>query len=144
MRKITYFVIALLLILLGVYFLTQKSSVNAPASPETPLSNGETVVILPTTIFATASGFMPGTISVPRGTTVTFTNQSSVAIWPASALHPTHAAYPTTGGCIGSTFDSCGEIPPGGSWQFTFDIPGTWRYHDHLNPNHFGAVVVTE
>ena len=63
-------------------------------------------------------------------------------MWTASAVHPTHRAYPTTGGCLGSTFDACKGVQPGASWSFRFDIAGTWKYHNHLNPNNTGAIVV--
>ena len=90
------------------------------------------------------TGYSPSALTVPRGATVAFRNSSTKNMWPASAMHPTHGVYPTTGGCIGSTFDACQGIPPGGSWSFRFDVPGTWRYHDHLTPTFFGAVTVAE
>jgi len=60
----------------------------------------------------------------------------------ASNPHPIHDAYPTRGGCISSTFDSCKDIAPGQSWSFTFDVGGTWSYHDHLRPNVGGTIIV--
>lgn len=90
----------------------------------------------------TAGGFLPAALTVKVGTIVTFQNKSSNPSWPASAIHPTHALYPTTGGCIGSTFDACKGIPPGESWSFKFDKAGNWKYHDHLNPAKWGTVVV--
>lgn len=90
----------------------------------------------------TDNGFTPSTLTVKKGTAVVFVNNSSSSFWPASAPHPVHNAYPTTGGCVGSTFDACQAIGPGGRWSFTFDIAGTWKYHDHLNPSFFGTIVV--
>ena len=90
----------------------------------------------------TNSGFSPSMITVKKGTAITFKNESSQPFWPASAMHPTHRSYPTTGGCLGSTFDACAGIPPGGAWSFTFDIVGSWGYHDHLNARHYGKVIV--
>ena len=63
-------------------------------------------------------------------------------MWPASAMHPSHKEYPTTGGCLGSAFDACKGVKPGESWPFKFDIAGNWKYHDHLNPKNFGAIIV--
>ena len=90
------------------------------------------------------SGYAPKTITIQAGESVTFKNQSSESMWPASAIHPTHRVYPTTGGCLGSTFDACRGVLAGGSWTFTFDIAGTWKYHDHLNPSasNSGTVIV--
>ncbi|OHA38709.1 MAG: hypothetical protein A3G03_02780 [Candidatus Taylorbacteria bacterium RIFCSPLOWO2_12_FULL_44_15c] len=63
-------------------------------------------------------------------------------MWTASAVHPTHRAYPTSGGCLGSTFDACAGVQSGNSWSFKFDISGTWKYHNHLNPGDTGTIVV--
>lgn len=90
----------------------------------------------------TNSGFEPLTLSVRKGETVIFKNESSQGMWTASAIHPTHRLYPTTGGCLGSTFDACAGIQPGSSWSFKFDISGTWKYHDHLHPRNIGTIVV--
>ncbi|PIR70102.1 MAG: hypothetical protein COU46_03285 [Candidatus Niyogibacteria bacterium CG10_big_fil_rev_8_21_14_0_10_42_19] len=90
----------------------------------------------------TNSGYSPSTLTIKKGETVTFKNQSSQSMWVASAVHPTHREYPTTGGCLGSTFDACAGIQPGNSWSFKFDISGTWKYHNHLSPSDTGAIVV--
>jgi plastocyanin len=90
----------------------------------------------------TASGYSPNQITIELGEEVTWTNRNSRAHWVASAVHPTHAAYPEPGGCIGSKFDSCRALEPGENWSFTFNQKGTWFYHDHLNPSNTGSVVV--
>ena len=90
----------------------------------------------------TDDGYDPSPVSVKRGGTVRFVNQSSEDMWTAANPHPVHSGYPTEGGCAASTFDTCKGIPPGEFWEFTFDIAGTWGYHDHLNPGHGGRVVV--
>lgn len=87
-------------------------------------------------------GYSPEILRVKSDTTVTFKNESSAPMWPASDVCPTHRLYPTTGGCIGSTFDACREIAPGDSWQFKFDIVGTWKYHNHLNPEQIGTIII--
>ena len=96
------------------------------------------------TVTYTDAGYAPATLTIKKGETVTFQNNSSRPMWTASAMHPTHSVYPTTGGCIGSTFDACRNIPPGGSWSFQFDIVGSWKYHDHLNPTFYGGIEVSE
>lgn len=95
-----------------------------------------------TIIINSDSGYSPSTITVKKGETVTWKNESAQETWPASAMHPTHAVYPIKGGCIGSTFDACKGFKKGESWSFTFDAVGTWKYHDHLNPSHFGTIIV--
>ncbi len=90
----------------------------------------------------TGSGFSPSTMTVDAGNTVTFINKDSKPHWPASAVHPSHGAYPEPGGCIGSRFDACKGLNNGEVWKFTFNQKGTWKYHDHLNPGLTGTVVV--
>ncbi len=106
-----------------------KAPVSPPAAP-------------PNTIIYSDAGFSPSSLTVSKGTSVTFRNDSSRQMWPASGPHPTHEAYPEPGGCIGSKFDACAGIDPGGSWTFEFNQVGTWRYHDHLNASLRGTIVV--
>jgi plastocyanin len=72
--------------------------------------------------------FEPGTVTVATGGTVTWTNQSSVAVTVTSA---------------DGLFDS-EEIPPGGSFSQTFDSPGRFRYFCVPLPSMKGTVVVTK
>jgi plastocyanin len=116
------------------------TSGTAPTAP-TETSTVQPLA-LPATILYTDSGFLPNTLHVKVGTTVTFINNSAQKLWPASGVHPSHAAYPTTGGCIGSTFDACRGLLTGESWNFKFDIPGSWSYHNHLAPEYQGTVIV--
>lgn len=90
----------------------------------------------------TDSGYVPPTLSIKKGDNVTFKNISKKGMWTASAQHPAHKEYPTAGGCIGSTFDSCKSIMSGDEWSFTFDKIGTWKYHNHVNTGHVGSVTV--
>ncbi|MEK7107874.1 MAG: DoxX family membrane protein [Patescibacteria group bacterium] len=90
----------------------------------------------------TDTGYSPNTLIIKNGETVVFKNQSSRTMWPASAMHPTHREYPTTGGCLGSTFDACKGVQPSDSWSFKFDFIGAWKYHDHLNPGNTGTIIV--
>ena len=57
-------------------------------------------------------------------------------------MHPTHAIYPESGGCIGSKFDACKGLKEGESWSFTFNEKGTWNYHDHFDVSKFGKIIV--
>jgi plastocyanin len=148
-------------VLLGGYFFFLKSAsqpvTQPPASNETiqeqspqeqPVSSepvaGEHIVTY------TDSGYLPSTLTIKKGETITFINKSSHPMWPASAYHPTHRVYSGTSleeHCPdkqGIAFDACEGIPAGGFWSFTFDQRGTWKYHDHLNPSNTGTIVVVE
>lgn len=108
---------------------TPEPAAGAPAAPaEAVIGNA--------VISMTNTGYAPGTLTVPAGTSVTFRNDGSRNAWPASAVHPTHEELPG--------FDAKRPVRPGESYAFTFAQPGTWTYHDHLNPSITGQVVVTE
>ncbi|HEV8223906.1 MAG TPA: cupredoxin domain-containing protein, partial [Rubrobacteraceae bacterium] len=77
-------------------------------------------------VHVTDEGFEPRSITVEAGRTVVFENAGDEAHWPASDDHPTHQEYPG--------FDPKKPVPPGEEWSFTFDRPGEWGYHDHMNP----------
>ena len=70
--------------------------------------------------------FNPAEIEIAAGTTVTWTNNDTVA----------HTATATDG-----TFDS-GILDPGASFKFTFDKPGTYDFACLIHPNMKGTVTV--
>jgi plastocyanin len=100
------------------------------------------------TIRITADGFEPASITVKQGDSVTWANESGRNVWVASAMHPTHTAYPGSGidKCgtaeAAAIFDACQGIASGSSWSFVFNEVGTWKYHDHLRATVFGSVIV--
>ncbi len=115
---------------------------NAPSAEVQQNRNAVQPPATSSTIVYSDTGFSPDPLRVKAGTEVTFVNNSSQSMWPASGVHPTHREYPTTGGCIGSTFDACRGLLPGESWSFKFDIAGSWNYHNHLSPKDQGTVIV--
>lgn len=158
MNKVIIGIIIVVVIVAGGYFLLKSSGTSAPSSnlspqqtstsqttpapiTQTPVTQ-ETPSVEQNVVTYTNAGYSPSTLRVKAGATVTFKNDSSQSVWTASGVHPTHRLYPTTGGCIGSTFDACKGVRPGDSWSFKFDIAGTWKYHNHLNPGDTGTVVV--
>jgi plastocyanin len=137
-KKIIVAIIIAVVVILGSYSLLNGPTMppqenNLEPKAEAPVENVVTY---------TDAVFSPNPLTIKVGGTVTFKNESSRSMWTASAFHPTHREYPTTGGCLGSTFDACRGVQPGDSWSFQFDIAGNWRYHDHLNPSSFGAIIV--
>jgi plastocyanin len=145
MNKIITAIIVVIVIVAGAYYFSTRAPQTAYQDKGTTVQAPSGMTPTPVEqnlVTYTDNGYLPSTINVKVGTTVTFKNESSQSMWTASAMHPTHTVYPTTGGCIGSTFDACKGIQPGESWSFKFDIAGSWKYHNHLNPSHFGTVVV--
>ena len=87
-----------------------------------------------TTVYLTETGFTPKVLYLKKGGTVRFESKLNKLFWPASDLHPSHLVYPE--------FDSKGPVEPGVSWTFVFEKNGKWDYHDHLNPNWRGNIIV--
>ncbi len=99
---------------------------------EAMMENGDAMAKY--TIEYTDAGFMPATLEVASGETVTFVNKSSNHMWIASAIHPTHELLPE--------FDQEEGTPKGSMYSFTFTKSGVWKFHDHLNPGMKGSVTV--
>lgn len=132
-----FIVIVIAIIAVGGYYLLGNTPESMGPVSQTPIAEEKVIIY-------TDAGYSPSPLKIKAGETVVFKNESSRAMWPASAMHPTHKDYPTTGGCIGSTFDACKGVQPGESWLFQFDIAGDWNYHNHLNPKDFGAIAVEQ
>lgn len=121
-----------------------RGSVPTP-QPQSEITQQEEVAVTPTptmevvataAVQYTANGFSPATLSVKRGTTVIFTNASNGSMWVASAVHPTHQLLPG--------FDQKQSVTAGGIYQYTFTAVGTWQYHNNMNPQDEGTVVVIQ
>jgi len=97
-------------------------------------------------ISITDDGFVPARVTVHKGATITWKNEGENSHWPASAVHPTHSAYPehTSEDCLGSSFDACLGLNLGESYSFRFNTVGVWGFHDHLNARMTGVVEVIE
>lgn len=80
-----------------------------------------------------SSGFTPESVTVKAGGRVIWTNKSGADATVNSDVHPTHLLWP---------FLNLGEFGDGSSVSVTFDKPGKYTYHDHLNPGRTGTVVV--
>lgn len=93
-------------------------------------STGDVVITL------TEDGFTPDTLTITKGTTVTFASTNNEYYWPASDLHPSHGIYPD--------FDPKEPIAGDKTWSFRFDKVGTWKFHDHIAPYYTGTITVTE
>lgn len=87
-------------------------------------------------ITLTEDGFTPETLTIKKGTTVTFRSETGEFFWPASNLHPSHEIYPQ--------FDPKEPIAKDKTWSFRFDRIGEWKYHDHIAPYYTGIISVSE
>lgn|SRR3989344_993856 len=81
----------------------------------------------------TAAGFNPQTLTITAGTQVVWTNTSGAVGNVSSAPHPAHTAYPPL---------NLGSFDGGATVSLVFDQPGTYKYHNHLNPTQTGSITV--
>ena len=112
----------------------QTSVIHPAAQTSCGLSSAETVAAQKQVVMMTHQ-FSPAQVTIRIGQTVQWLNNDSDRHKIASDPHPLHSD------CIGL---ESGELENGKGYSFTFTQPGTWRYHDHLNPRSSGSVVVTE
>lgn len=174
MQKIILWALAVVIIAGGWYLYSAKGSAQAPSeSSETPAQetadtdadaqvgvppvvpaakpNTEAAATPPAGALAqviayTDAGFSPSSVTIKKGQTIRWTDNSVSNVWPASAVHPEHGAYPqkSSSDCLGSSFDACRGLSQGESWDFTFDHAGNWKFHNHLKASQTGVVNVTE
>jgi plastocyanin len=88
----------------------------------------------PTTITIQNFAFSPDTITVPRGTTVTWVNQDTV----------NHLIVNDARGSVaqGALFTS-NSLANGATYSFKFDNSGTYPYHCSIHPSMKATVIVT-
>lgn len=114
--------------------------IDTPVSPTiaiaqiTPFVTATTPYAQDVRVHYTEKGFVPETITVRDGQSVTWINQSQRTMWIASNPHPLHNDY------LG--FDQRLAIDMGKSYTFTFTQKGKWGYHNHVNPEDTGYVIV--
>lgn len=105
-------------------------SVDVRAQMETGVLNQNKVVV---TYNGTA--FSPKAVTIKKGDSITFVNESAGGMSVASDPHPSHTIYPE--------FDQYKSTERGQkSFTFVFDKVGSWAYHNHLNSSATGLVVV--
>ncbi len=100
------------------------------------------------TVRYTANGFESPSVTISKGDTVKFVNESGQGMWVASDVHPTHTNYAGTtlsehcqNGADNNAFDQCDT---GDTYSFAFEKTGEWGYHNHVNASHTGTITVTE
>lgn len=86
------------------------------------------------TVYYGLGVFSPTNIRIHLGDSVKFQNDSGKAIRVASDS--------TSGAPDLPGFDSSGDVPPGGSFSYTFNKEGIFGYHNVKNPAEEGTVIV--
>ena len=125
--------IALVIVILiaGIFITSSKSDIpNSSQSIETNEIPTPPKIL---DVSLTNNGFVPKTITINKGETVSWINKSNEDGTVNSDPHPTHNLY---------KFLNLGEFPPGSTVQAIFSETGTFTYHNHLNPSQKGTVIV--
>jgi plastocyanin len=117
---------------------TNSSSTTTFGSTSTTTSTGTGRTISQSSknykVVYTDSGFSPANLTIRKGDSVTWTDNSSGNMWVASDPHPTHTNLPG--------FDESTFAEPGQSYTYTFTVPGAHGYHNHANPGMRGVITV--
>ncbi len=126
----------------------ETTNPNPPvATSSAPAAAGAAATPAHVTVTYTGSAFSPASVTIKKGDTVTFVDNSANPMWVASNPHPIHNGYSGTTvdqhcpDTAGTAFDECST---GTSYSFTFQKVGTWGYHNHANHGATGTVVVTQ
>lgn len=117
-------VVIILVVGVGGYFFMQKSANLEGAIKE---NNSQVEQVGNSTVTIANFAFSPQTITVKKGSTITWTNQDSVG----------HTVTSDTGSELDSPLLSKGQ-----SYSKTFNEVGTFNYHCTPHPNMKGIVVV--
>jgi plastocyanin len=127
---------------------TSGTDTNATATTNTEVGvNAGTNAANTTTVHYTASGFSPKSVTINKGQSVSFVDDTQNPMWVAANNHPTHTSYDGTDRathCSGSysgptPFDQC---QPGSTYTFVFGKAGTFGYHNHAAAQFEGTVTV--
>lgn len=124
-------VIAIVIAVGGVFaavMLSQTTTNPRQATPVIRPSKEAQVAI-------TNNGFEPATLTVKKGTKVTWTNNGQTAHQIASNPHPSHDELKKLYSDVLNEKQSYG---------FSFSKAGKFNYHDELNPVVNGQIIVKE
>ncbi len=113
---------------------TEATATVSPAATATSTTSATSPEVANLTVTYNGSTFSPSTLTIKKGQTVTFTNNSSGNMWVASDPHPIHTDF--------SAFDARKSYAPGTSYTFTFNQTGTFDYHNHDKSSVTGTIVV--
>lgn len=138
---VTTGVVIVIVIVVGWWFISSQRS-QAPqteipitieqetstqqSSPSGEVSENEVLI--------TSSGFSPKDLTIKKEDSVTWVNSDTATHQVNSAIHPTHQLYPP--------LNTIGLLQQGEKKSLSFPDPGTYKYHDHLNPSFFGSITV--
>ncbi len=116
----------ILAVALTTFVNNRTNPVDAPVVQAAPANISDVLI--------TNSGFVPQTVSIKKGTVVIWQSaQIGQPVIIASNPYPKNDSLPTL---------KSGQLSVGSSYRYKFDKAGTFSYHDDLNPNTNGFIIV--
>jgi plastocyanin len=128
MKRSTLAIIIVIILLIagGAIALTHKNKTSTTANTSTSAPSAQTSA---GSVDIKNMMFTPSQVTVTKGTTVTWTNNDSVA-------HTVVDDLSNVGG------PSSGDIQPGSTYSFTFNKTGSFQYHCSIHSSMRGTIVV--
>ena len=84
-------------------------------------------------IAITEEGFSPATVTIEKGMTVVWSNDTAEPHRVGANPYPDASSLPGL---------KSGDIAPGDTYSYTFDVGGTYGYADYTKPTVSGSVQV--
>jgi plastocyanin len=137
MNKIFYWLAALIVIAVVVIGLTRDKSANTSqdsTSSDKQAADAQSAESSSLEVVYDGKSFVPATLTISAGQSVTFKNTSSDLMWVASNPHPIHSDH--------SEFNANRGYSSSENFTFTFASAGTYGFHNHLNPAVAGSITV--
>lgn len=116
------------LVIISLLVVGAACSKKATKTTNTATTTNTTTTGSTTSVTISGRAFSPATMTVAKGTTVTWTNQDSLP----------HTVTGDNGG------PSSGQLSQGQTYPFTFDTAGTFDYHCANHSDMLGKVIVTQ
>lgn len=140
-RRVVAIIVAILVIGAIAFGLTRNNNNQPPSQTKPPTTNNQTsqnnqnqtTTQTPTSTDSVTIqnfAFIPGDITVKKGTAVTWTNKDST----------TH----TVNEMDGKQGPNSGNLNSGDKYSFTFNDVGTFKYRCNIHPDMLGTVTVTD
>lgn len=136
-RKSLYIAAAVLLLGAGIYLLgshkTTMKVIPVTQVTSSPTSAPSIAVKEQNMVTLTQNGFSPQTLTIKSGQTVVWVNNSGQDATVNSDPHPTHTNYSPL---------NLGGFSNGEKLSLLLPKSGTYGYHNHLNPQQTGTIIV--
>jgi plastocyanin len=127
--------LALLIIVVvgGFLFLNNKTNYQKTTQQANSPQPTQSEQVKNTTVTITNSGFDPAVVNIKTGTTVVWMNKSGQNATVNSDIYPNNLLW---------SFLNLGEFDNNSNVSVVFEKSGKYTYHNQLNPDQKGTVVV--